>query len=73
MAPLDPPDPRRGVDLLITAARLRARKRPKATAGQRPSNGRAAGGTLAMLVAVRTSLVTVGAVYLVVWALGLLG
>jgi hypothetical protein len=28
---------------------------------------------LTMLVAVRTSLLTVGAVYLVVWALGLLG
>jgi hypothetical protein len=57
------------VDLPAAAVRLRARERLKAV----PSNGRAAGGTLAMLVAVRTSLLTVGAVYLVAWALGLLG
>ena len=73
MAPLDPPYPRHGVDLPAAAARLRARKRLKSVRRGRPSNGRAEGGTLTMLLAVRTSLLTVGAVYLVAWALGLLG
>ena len=56
------------------AARLIIYKHMKAAAEQRPSSGR---GTLTMLadmlVVARTGLFTIGAVYLVVWALGLLG
>jgi hypothetical protein len=61
--------PGRGADLPAAAKRLMMYQHAKATAEQR--------GDLAMLAdmfgVVRTGLLTVGAVYLAVWALGLLG